>query len=41
MTTEDITWGNLSNDVVNFAISYKYAVSFSCFHCCDHYGIGP
>jgi len=30
MSTKDITWCSLSNDVVNLAISYKYAVSYTC-----------
>ena len=39
MTTKDITWWNLSNDVVNLAISEKYAVSFTRVHCCGRYSI--
>jgi len=43
MTIKDITWWNLSNEVVNLAISYKYAVSF--FHVFiavrGRHGLGP
>ena len=41
LTTIDITWWNLSNDAMNLAISYKYAVSFSHFHCCGRHGLWP